>query len=931
MFKSSHQSNKHRWTRILFLISLSLCLWIGHVPWTLKLVEWGQPVTAQTPDASQLVQEGIERYQAQDYQGAIASWQNALNTYQNSHDLANIAIIWVNLAKAYQQVGQLNETINAWEQSIAYYRQTGNSQKVARLLTEQAQAYIQQGNNREAIALLCGSSTAECLPGTAIAISQQQKDQLTQVAALGTLGEAYRLRGQHEQAIEYLKEAQKLDHSDYQISLLNSLGNTYFAIARRWDGIAKSAQRNNSILAKNFQENARNNYQQSLEEFQNGLNLVRKAEGRGHETEGGKTDYSSFHYHLSSVQQMELLLNLIRVTYHATSFNLTTKNELSQTVQESLSLLEQLSDSPLKIKAAIEIATLPDAELEITAPLAQCYSQRQLSNQESEKLLNRALTIAENIDDNRSKSFALGALGHFYECQNDSEKALDFTQKALLNAEQNLINKDSLYLWEWQTGRIFRTQAQQLKDQGKELEAQKKQLAAIAAFQRAFGILEQIRSDILITERDVQFDFRDTIEPVYRQLAQLRLRLAALLNTDDQQKEELNQALNTIDSLRLAELQNYLGNDCFLPTVNPEEIKQVIKNDTAILNSIILEDKVAIILSLPNKSPQVNWIEENGRVIDAKTVEGKIKQFREELAYGQKNLDYNPQSEDTKTAKELYTWLIKPLETSLNSEPIQTLVFIQDGIFRTIPMAALYDGQQYLVEKYAIATTPSLQLINPQKLNSKDSRALILGLTKAAQVDEQKFDALTNISSEIKEVQNQFPDNKLLIDEQFNQDNLTKELKQANYQTVHVSTHAQFGFIPEATFLVTGDNNKITIKELETALRQLNGGANSIELLALTACQTAAGDERAALGLAGVAIQTGAKSALASLWSVPDESTVKLVAEFYNNLVKNGASKAEALRAAQLKLIKAKKFDDINDQYDNPAYWSPFILIGNWL
>lgn len=907
MSERSHPSTKHRLLGILCLISFSLCLWMGHIPLIIKSLEFGQAVTAQTPDASQWVQQGVERYQAEDYQGAIALWQNALNTYQNTNNSVNAAIVLGNLAKAYQQVGQFDKAINTWEQLIFYYRQTENLQKVGRLLTEQAQAYMQQGKNRQAIALLCNSPTRECLPGTALAIARQQKDQLTEVAALGALGEAYRLRGQYDQAIEYLKEAQQLEHLDYQFSLLNSLGNTYLAVARRWDGIAKSAQKNNAIIAKTFQENARNNYQQSLEYFQNSFNIA--------------------HQEQDKAKQMLSLLNLIQVTYHSTPFDLTTQIDINQTVQETFTLLEQLPDSPLKIKAAIELATLPDIRIAVTAPLAQCYSKRKLSDGESEKLLDRAFKIAENIDDNRSKSFALGALGHLYECQKDYKKALEFTQKALLNADQNLINKDSLYLWEWQTGRIFRTQAQQLVELGKESEAQKKQLEAISAFERAFRILEQIRSDILIAERDLQFDFRDTIEPVYRQLVQLRLRLASLLSADNQQKKELNQALNTIDSLRLAELQNYLGNDCFLPTVNLEEINQVIKNDTAILNSIILDDRVAIILSLPKSNLQVNWIEENRQIVEA-----KIKQFREDLVYGRSKLDYDPKTADTKTAKELYDWIIKPLETYLESEQIKTLVFVQDGIFRTIPMAALYDGQQFLVEKYAIATTPSLQLINLKTFNSKESRALILGLTKSAQVDEQKFDALIYISSEIQEVQSQFPDNKLLLDEQFNQDNLKKEIEQANYQIVHVGTHAQFGFIPEKTFLVTGDNNnKITIKELETVLRQLSGGANSIELLALTACDTAAGDERAALGLAGVAIQTGAKSALASLWTVSDESTVKLVAEFYKSLVKTGTSKAEALRAAQLKLIKAKEFDDIYDQYDNPAYWAPFILIGNWL
>ncbi len=363
MFKRFHPFVKHRCLGILCLISLSLCLWIGHLPGTVKLVEWGQAVTAQTPDASQQVQQGIERYQVQDYLGAIAIWENALKQAQNANNPINKAIILGNLAKAYQQVGQNDKAINVWEQLISYYRQAGNWQKVGRLLTEQAQAYIQQGKNRQAIALLCNSPTTECLPGTALAIARQQKDQLTQVAALGSLGEAYRLRGKYEQAICYLKTAQKLDPSAYQFSLLHSLGNTYLAIAQRWDGIAQSAEQSKAIITAKFQDNARHNYQQSLDYFKQSLNLAYQEKER--------------------VRQMELLLNLIQVSYHSTRFNLVSQIEFNQTVEKAFTLLEQLPNSPLKAKVAVELANLPDREIEITTSITQSCPQRYLSDGEA--------------------------------------------------------------------------------------------------------------------------------------------------------------------------------------------------------------------------------------------------------------------------------------------------------------------------------------------------------------------------------------------------------------------------------------------------------------------------------------------------------------------------------------------------------------------
>lgn len=175
-----------------------------------------------------------------------------------------------------------------------------------------------------------------------------------------------------------------------------------------------------------------------------------------------------------------------------------------------------------------------------------------------------------------------------------------------------------------------------------------------------------------------------------------------------------------------------------------------------------------------------------------------------------------------------------------------------------------------------------------------------------------------------------FPNSHALVDQDFTVPKLQQELDRANYGIVHIATHAQFGTIPEDTFLVTGTPEKLTLGALESTFRGRDERDSPIELLALTACQTAEGDERSSLGLAGVAVSAGVKSALASLWAIPDESTVKLVSEFYRQLAIEGTSKAKALQKAQLKLLNAKKLDEINDLYNNPAYWSAFILIGNW-
>jgi CHAT domain-containing protein len=92
----------------------------------------------------------------------------------------------------------------------------------------------------------------------------------------------------------------------------------------------------------------------------------------------------------------------------------------------------------------------------------------------------------------------------------------------------------------------------------------------------------------------------------------------------------------------------------------------------------------------------------------------------------------------------------------------------------------------------------------------------------------------------------------------------------------------------------------------------------------LSACETAMGDDQAALGLAGVAIKAGARSALATLWSINDRASSALVMEFYRQLGDSSVSKAVALQRAQLKMLA-------DSAYDHPAYWSPFLLLNNWL
>jgi CHAT domain-containing protein len=867
----------------LFVASLVFFSGLGKITPS-HFILFHAPLMAQSMSPRQWVQEGIDAYQAGNYQEAVKIWKKALSA---SSEPQEKQIILENLATAYQKLNQNEQVFETLEKLEKYAIKTGNKGKLSQILTQKAQIYLNIGQPQTAIALLCASTDEKtCQPNTALAISRQIEDTSIERSALGILAEAYRFSGKYDQSIQTLETALSLPSTEAQTSLKQSLGNSYTARGQLSQLRAKSAEKQDHNRSNTFQKQAISDYQQATKNFRANLN--------------GSED---------PLTKLENLLNLIRLSYYSQNFQIISPQQRQNDLQQALILLPMVPQNVTTVYASIDLASLPAFSLALSTPLIQCPTQWQLSDYQRLSILDNALTIAKNLNNPRVESFALGAIGHFYECLGRTKEALTLTQKAILVANQDLNTKDGLYLLEWQKGRIFQAKGQFN--------------LAVNAYQNAYNTLENIRSDLLTTEKDVQLDFRDSIEPIYRQLAQLKLQLADSQSLSSiQQKQELKEVLKIIDHLRLAELQNHLGNDCFLRIDAPVSQPISAFPQTAIINSLMFQEKTAIIIILPGQSIKIHWIKQN----KANIIEN-IAQFRQSILDGFLTLgDY-----DTSLSETLYSQIIRPFETDLQEYDVKNLVFIQDSPFRPIPMAALHDGKQFLIEKYAVSTTPSLSLTFLQKRTLSDNKTLILGVTEESQIDGQIFPSLDNIPLEIATISQQFPNHQLLVNQQFNPQTLTQTLDNADYSIIHIATHAQFGTIPDDTFLVAGNNDKIALKSLENTLRLLESGSNSVELLTLTACETAEGDERSALGLAGVAIQAGVQSAIASLWPVSDQSTLQLILAFYDNLINSGVNKAEALREAQIQLIQAQSNPDINNQYSHPVYWSSFILIGNWL
>ena len=328
----------------------------------------------------------------------------------------------------------------------------------------------------------------------------------------------------------------------------------------------------------------------------------------------------------------------------------------------------------------------------------------------------------------------------------------------------------------------------------------------------------------------------------------------------------------------------------------------------AIIYPIILPDRLEVILKLANQD-----LHRYTTAISQSEVESIIAQVREDI--GERKIGADTHSQFQK----MYELLLRQTETSLQNSNIDTLVFVLDGSLRNVSMSALYDGKQYLVEKYSIAVSPGLQLFELKPMAPGQLKALVAGLSEA----RLNFPKLDYVESELKQIQSEVP-SKVLLNREFTSSAFRTQINSQPSPIVHLATHGQFSSNPDQTFILAYDQ-PIKVNAINKLLRSRDEKRTDvIELLVLSACQTATGDKRAALGLAGVAVRAGARSTLASLWNLNDASTALLMSHFYQQLAKPGVSKAEALRRAQLALLR-------QEDYEVPYFWAPYVLIGNWL
>lgn len=505
--------------------------------------------------------------------------------------------------------------------------------------------------------------------------------------------------------------------------------------------------------------------------------------------------------------------------------------------------------------------------------------------------LLRASETAQSDGDLRAASHSLGALGALYSQEGGrGREARYLTQRAIMLAEKAQA-ADLLARWHSQLGTLA-------WDEGDSS-------AALDAYRRAVSFLEETRPEAAASYGSADIAFRQAVEPVYLTLVDILLQTSSDSSSAADQQGRLSEARAVVEQWKAAELRNYFRDSCAADLEATARSVETIDPGSAVIYPIILPDRLELLVS------RSTGIARYTVPVSATELGGEVNNFRNLLQKRSTHQYLRP-------AAKLHSWLIEPYERLLESEGVETLVFVPGGSLRTVPLGALHDGEHFLIERYAVAITPSLDLLAPKSLDPSSANLLLAGVSESV----QGYPALPSVESELQAIEDLYG-GEVLLNASFDTASLEAALRNGRPGIVHLASHAEFTGDPGSSFVLT-HNDRLSMDELTTLMRSARYGKEPVELLMLSACETARGDERAALGLAGVAVRAGARSAMGSLWSVSDEATSALVVNFYQALDNPELNKAGALRSAQLNLMDAAEFR-------HPYYWAPFTVINNWL
>jgi CHAT domain-containing protein/Tfp pilus assembly protein PilF len=917
-----------------FLFPFALCLVGGGMQVTMSEVVLGQTVQDRKSEADRLLRQGAQQFQHSRYREAIQVLESALGIYREIKDREGEAISLNSLGLAYNYLGQYQKAIDFYQQSLAIQKQIGDRKGEAISLNTLGSAYNYLGQYQKAIDFYQQS----------LAIQKQIGDRNSEAISLNNLGLAYSYLGQHQKAIDFFQQSlaitKQIGDRNSEAKPLNNLGVAYNSLGQYEKAIdffqqslaifKQSGDRNGEAVSLNSLGTAYDSlgqYQKAIDFFQQSLAITKQIGDRNNEATAlnnlgnayrnlGQYQKAIDFFQQSIAIQKQIgyrygearLLNNLGLSYNS----LGQYQKAIDFFQQALAIQKQIGDR--------------NGEARLLNNLGLVYNSLG-QHQKAIDFFQQSLAITKQIRDRNGEGITLSNLGVAYNVLGQYQKAIDFFQQSLAIVKQ-IGDRNG--------------EATSLHNLAFAFNKLNQPEISILFYKQAVNTYEAIRKDIKRLKKEEQQSYTTSISDSYRNLSDILI-----------QQGRIMEALQVLDLLKVQELEDYLKNikgsdrsaqgvrllapelalsDKLLavsfenaPEVNQQlanQIQQLPKTEinkvpdylnqipqgTVLLYPFILGDRLEIILFAPNNLPIRRTTN-----ISKDQLETLIVDFRTALL--------DPSSEDFREPSlQLYNLLIKPIEAELVQFNTKTILYAPDGQLRYIPIAALYDGKQLLVEKYQISNLIAYTLsdFTPQPQNAPNILAGAFG----GKAGDRRFGqtALPATVREVQAIANSFQNSVTLIEEQFSRKAIESKFK--NHNILHLATHAEFNVgSPDQSFIIFGNGDKIRLNEIA------DWQMPNIDLIILSACQTGSGklgDGVEILGFGYQVQKAGAKQAIASLWKVDDNKTSVLMTAFYAELQKGNVTATEALRRAQVSLIKSK-------DYNHPYYWAAFFAIGNGL
>ncbi len=813
-----------------------------------------------------------------------------MSIFIRSENLEWIGKTFNNIGSVYDRLGQFQKSIYNYDRALHFFKQSGNQLWQGNILHNIGLSYFQLNQYASALEYF----------QHAFSIYKELKDKRREAEILYKFGNVYIELGQYEQAINCYQEAlilfKILNDRPEQGSVLANIGLLY---ARR------------------------EQYSKAVQVYQEALSI-----------------FSIFNYR----SQEGHTLNNLGVAY--------TKwgkySQAQKNLIRALNIVQELGDRYFEGKVLDSFGSLYKAQ-NLDAKALEYYQQ--------------ALIVMSETGDRDGQRLTLSNLGSLFVRQNRPELAIVFYKQSVnvtesIRKDVRSLPKDQQQSYTQTVADAYRILADLLLKQDRVLEAQ--QVLDLLKVQELNDYLRNVRGGgqplyELPPEQAILEKYNELQKSAIQlgqELTDLRKIPEASRTPTQQQRiaqlvklqDDLNQQFNAFtERSDVVALVKQLTPTVLRQTVDLTQL-DALRNDLRQLNAVllyplILEDRLELVMTTPDSPPLRRPVNVKRDELNATIVE-----FRRALQ--------DPNSNAKVPAQKLYTWLIKPLEADLTQANAKTIIYAPDGQLRYIPLQALYDGQQWLVQRYQVNNITARSFTEFKTQPVKQPHILAGAFVNGQytfQVGDRSvtFKGLPFAGNEVDTLATLVPTTKKLVDQLFNRDTTTTQMNEFN--VVHLATHANFvPGIATDSFIVFGNGDKATLKDIES------WSLNNVDLVVLSACETGLGGKfgngEEVLGLGYQFQNRGAKAAIASLWSVDDGGTQELMTAFYTALKQGNMTKAEALQKAQIEMIKkgttatgqargdsfkisnaAGAQTAIARNLSHPYYWAPFILIGNGL